>query len=211
MKTIVKYFFIVLVSLMLFFLANKYFLKLKEFEDFLSFNKEIKIDETPIIINKIKAIAEVATVKLVAEVLVDSVKPCFSNGISFKQIIAPITNAPCLDKIVVIAKGEVIAGINFSNLAQKNIVAKNDTLFLTIPQATFIDVLCNPSDTQIFHESGSWPSQTLQNLQNKIRVELINKAINLEILKQANNRAENLLIKLTMSMGFKSVSVNFKN
>jgi Protein of unknown function (DUF4230) len=170
--------------------------------------KAILVDQTPLLVNEIRDIAQLMTVEAYNEVVVDSTKYPF--GIS-PRIFNAIPGHPLTllggSQLVLIVKGKVIAGVDLKTLDSNNVQIKGDSLFVQLPSAHVLDVITNPSDVETFIETGTWTEVASVALQNKARNQLVQQALAQGALQQADAKARSLVYELLKNMDYKAVFV----
>jgi Protein of unknown function (DUF4230) len=175
--------------------------------------KPVVIDETPLVISEIKKIAELHTAKLYCEVVADSV--IISPGEAAMLTMQASGAFPILPsmvfskgkKMVLIAKGQVIAGLDLSALNEKNIVVRNDSVWINLPPAKILDIITNPSDFEIFTEEGDWSSNEINAVKQKAVGLMRAEAMRRGLAEQANERAQKLMAEFLKASGFVNVEV----
>lgn len=194
----------VIVILVVFFI-------LKSLNIFPSFSKLFKsqpvlIDNTPLVIKEIKALAELNTASLYQEVVVDSAASyTSSNPFSLN------TQTVILKKeIVLIIKGRVTAGINLKQLADSNIFVKNDSASILLPAASITDIFINPSGIETFYENGNWSNDELIILKKSARQKLLDASLKHRLLEKANEKARSTIETFLSMTGFKKITVKTK-
>lgn len=169
-------------------------------------NSRFEIEESPIKIELVKNIAQLASISYKDEVVVDSVE-YYSN--QSEQITGNINKLMDVDnfkygikasnvkrRLTLIVKGEVLVGFNLKNSKFK-ITEKDSTLKITIPKPIILDVLSTPSSTKIFHENGKWQDYEITMLKNKAKLKMQQSANDLKLKSKAEENMKNLLLKLT--------------
>ena len=122
------------------------------------------IENTPLVITQIKNIAELQSTQMYVELVADS-SITTSAGVANNAlrniglITLPITETR---KLVLIIKGKVIAGIDLKTLSEKDFLVNHDSVTLTLPPARYLDVITNPSDIEIFAETGEWTDEEVR-------------------------------------------------
>lgn len=176
----------------------------------------VRIDETPLLITEVKKIAELHTAKLYCEVITDSVVTS-GTGSAFNAIsktrLLPIMIPGSLfgeKKIVMIVKGQITAGIDFGEIEESRMRIKDDSVWLTIPRARIIDIVVNPSDTEIFLEDGSWSSTEQIAVKQKAIMIMRREAEAKQLIQQAETKAVLLMRDFLLSTGFSFVEVKIK-
>lgn len=166
--------------------------------------KAVIIDDTPILIKEINQIAELTTAVSYDEVVVDSVK--------FNQVPVIITNplVPGLithDKIVLIARGRVVAGINLKKLKDDNIFIAKDSVSIRLPKVEILNTIINPSDFETFSEKGNWSNTEVILVKEKALRVIQQRALSQNILRTADEKGKSVLEKFLRSTGFTKVTL----
>jgi hypothetical protein len=175
--------------------------------------KPVVIDETPLVISEIKKIAELHTAKLYCEVVADStVISSAEAAIMAVKGVLPFMPIPSADftgskKIVLVAKGKVIAGIDLAQLSEKDIIVKKDSVWVTLPSSKVLDIITNPSDFEVFLEEGTWNPAELAMVKQKAVRQMLEEAQKRQLTVQANERAQLLMEKFLKSTGFSYVKI----
>lgn len=157
-------------------------------------SKPVVIDDTPVLIKEIKALGEIITATLYDEVVVDSIVKR-----RFPQL--PLTD----DKIVIIARGKVLAGINMKELTDNSVRVSGDTAWMKSPQVKFLDVIINPGDYETFEETGKWKPDAVIAVKLKAKDLIIQHAYNKQLLNFAGSKAKAVLQDFLNAAGFKTV------
>ena len=153
-------------------------------------DRSLKIDNTELIVNEIRQISKLVTACWYEDVVMSDSKPSRYFG---------------TDDLCIIVKGNLRAGYDFSKFSADDISVSGDTLRVRLPEAQILDVIVNPSGTEIYDESGSWSHDEIRALTNKAGARLINDASNAGILQKARSSAETQLEELFRSFGFPGV------
>lgn len=172
-------------------------------------SKPVLIDETPILIKEIKSIGQLITYSSFDEVVADSV--IMTRGSAFVNSFnrfAPMPVLPSADKqLVLIGRGKILAGTDLSLLTDTSITIKNDTLRLYLPKAQILDAILNPSDFETFVEKGDWLNEEVILVKAKARREMIEHAIEENILSKADSKAKSVMENFLENMGYKHVLI----
>lgn len=113
------------------------------------------------------------------------------------------------DKLLFVAHGDVIAGIDLSKIEEGDIYVENEILYVRLPKAEiFIATLDNDKSYVYDRETGVF-SQGEVGLETQVRQaaedEILNAALEDGILEQAQINAENYLFRLFRSLGYPDV------
>jgi Protein of unknown function (DUF4230) len=167
-------------------------------------SRTVVIDNTPILIKEIQQIAELTTAISYDEVVVDSVKLNTTPSIRTN----PFIPAPAsIDRIVLIARGKVIAGSDLQQLKDEQIVIVKDSVSIQLPAPKILNVIINPSDFETFSEKGNWSNTEVTLVKEKAIRILEQRAIKQNILLVADKKAKLVLEKLLHSIGFTKVTL----
>jgi len=170
--------------------------------------KPALIDNTPLVIKEIKAIAELNTVTMYQELIIDSVTyvpskiPLIVNPFTFG--IQPILTRK---ELVLVVKGRVKAGINLQNLGDKNVFVKDDSVSLTLPHAVITDVFLNPSGIETFYENGEWSNEEVIAVKQSARRKLLQEADRQRLLQRADDKARLVLEHFLRAAKFTKITI----
>jgi hypothetical protein len=168
----------------------------------------LKIDDTPVLVKEINAIAELSTISVRDEVVVDSfiVDPA---AVALRAITGISTNpfGSPFPHIVIIAKGEVICGTNLKKLNDSAVKVFDDSVSVSIPKAEILDVIVNPSGFETFIEDGKWTDAAITAVKIKAREKMRNRTLSRGTLADADKRAILLISNMLTALGYKKFSV----
>lgn len=171
-------------------------------------SKPVLIDNTPLVIKEIKSIAELNTVVMYQELVIDSTAtvpaaiPAIINPFTFN--VTPLVSQK---QIVLIVKGRVKAGLNLGNLSGERVFVKDDSVNIVIPRATITDVFINPSDIETFYENGKWTNQEVTIVKQSARRKLLAEASRQGLLGRAEARARSVITQFLRTAGFKKIEI----
>jgi hypothetical protein len=169
--------------------------------------KEVLIENTPLLIREIKEMAQMITVTAYDEVVADSAKVSASDMI--KAItgysIAPLSS---YDRLVIVAKGKVMAGTDLKMMDENNIMVTRDSVSVMLPRARILDIVINPSDFSTFTETGTWTNDAVTLVKAKARRKMEIRALQNNILVMAENRSRLLMENFLKTAGFNKVNIN---
>jgi hypothetical protein len=157
-------------------------------------NSEPRIDDTPVIIQQVKNIAQMFTQTFYDEYVYDT-------GV----IRTPIFNQD--KRLIFIAKGEVIAGFDLSALNEKSIIRKDKSIVLKLPPARILDVVINPSGFDTFIEQGEITFEDSKRFHEDARRIFDRNAREKGILKNSADQGRQTLEKFFRLLGFESVDI----
>lgn len=207
-KTLQKYAVLIAAILLIIFLFQKVNW-LPSFKNIFG-SKPVAIEATPIIITEINTLAQLITITFTDEVVMDTAK--IGNGMpSLLPTSIGTILTPAVDKLVMIGRGKVLAGTDLKNLQEKDINVTGDSIHVSMPHASILQTIINPSDFETFSEKGNWDESSITTLKIKIRNEINHRAIQQNILQKADARSENIIETFLKNTGFKKVTISFEN
>ncbi len=162
------------------------------------FNPETNIIADPTtIVHEIRAIARLETIQYSMEKVITAE----TNQGFFAFLVG--------DKLLFVAHGDVIAGVDMSKIEDGDLYVENEILYVRLPEAEiFIASLDNDKSYVYDREIGVF-SQGEVGLETQVRQaaeeEILNAALEDGILEQAQINAENYLFRLFRSLGYPEV------
>lgn len=175
----------------------------------------LKLENTPLVLAGIKGLATLQTAKLYAEVVVDSTAIGKTN-VSVRVLTNLVMPYPLFDpiptqkRLVLIAKGWVVAGVDLQKMQEKDIFAEKDSVSITLPAAEIIEIIMNPTDIEVFDETGRWDANAIQQVQLKAKNTLLQKATEKNLLQTANQKAIQSIGSFLSGAGFRAITINGK-
>lgn len=164
--------------------------------------KPVLIAETPVLIKEIKNLSLLTTISMYDEVVMDSTKE--KNLPSFPGL------RPVPDKIVLIGKGIVKAGVDLEKINEGDIQIKNDSVSIMLPHAELQAILMNPSDFETFDEEGKWSSDAVTQIKIRMRDKIKQRALQNNILEKAGQRSLLIIDNFLRRIGFKKINIEIK-
>jgi len=153
-----------------------------------------KIEETPVIIQQVKNIAQMFTQTFYDEYVYDT-------GI----IRTPLLNVN--KRLIFIAKGEVISGFDLSELNEKSIIRRDKSIVVKLPPARILDVVINPSGFETFIEEGEISFEESKKFHEDARRIFDRNAREKGILKNSAEQGRQMLEKFFRLLGFETVDI----
>ena len=133
-----------------------------------------KIDCTPNIVDRMKAIGQWEFLVVSDEELIDTVRKGFFSD----------------DELVRIYYGKLRLGIDLSDCSEDWIKQKGDTIYVTIPEIRLLDQnFIDEARTKSFFESGKWSNADRQAMYDRARERMIWRCMNPENKKVARENA----------------------
>lgn len=153
-----------------------------------------KIEETPVIIQQVKNIAQMFTQTFYDEYVYDT-------GI----IRTPPFNAN--KRLIFIAKGEVLAGFDLSGLGTNSIIRRNKSIVVKLPPARVLEVVINPSGFETFIEEGEITFEESKKFHEDARRIFEINALRKGVLKNSAEQGRQTLEKFFRLLGFETVDI----
>lgn len=166
------------------------------------FGRELKIDKTTNVVEKIKEISEFTTACYYEEAVLKDKKTNSNDG-----NLLGLVGVETSKEIVILSKGKVRAGFDLSKINAESIHISGDTLSIKLPQPKIFDIITNPSDYEMYVEDGKWSHDEISALQAEYRNQLLAKAKEAGILTKAKEAGKKRLESLFMTFGFSVVKV----
>jgi hypothetical protein len=166
-------------------------------------SKPVKIDDTPLLVNGIRELAQLVTMTAHDEVVADStvIDP---TSVAIRTITGL---GPDPAHLVLVAKGRVTAGTDLSGLGPSDIYREKDSVSLGLPAARILEITVNPGDVETFIESGKWSTDAFEAVKIKAREKMRVRAMEQGILSKADDRAVMIMENFLRQSGFSRVHV----
>ncbi|HEV8081516.1 MAG TPA: DUF4230 domain-containing protein [Chitinophagaceae bacterium] len=166
-------------------------------------SKPVTIDNTPILIKEINNLAQLITITSFDEIVIDSAK---------RSERLPGTFLPPPDaKIVLIAKGKVMAGVDLKKLRDEDIRVKKDSIRIMFPPVQILNTILNPSDFETFDETGSWSSEEVTQIKVRMREKIVQRAVAQNLLPKAAERCKIIMENFLRNAGAKNIEITFRD
>lgn len=156
----------------------------------------------PAVIQSVQSLSRLETTSMWIEKIVDLEK---NNNNKIQQFLFG-------DKILLIAHGQVIAGIDFSKFSEKNVSRTDDKLTVTLPQPEIFQTILDVTKTQVYDRTtgllNKGGDKDLETQARQQAVASIRKAAcDGDILRFANQNAQKQITTLLRNLGFNDVTV----
>lgn len=138
--------------------------------------RELRIDETPVVVEKVRTLGELTTACYYDELVLQGSKRNYFSTTPLGVLARDGFGKDVDDHLVIVAKGEVRAGVDLLEMSGEDIRFVEDTVFVKLPEAKYLDIIVNPSDFEIFAESGTWTHEQVTRLQNTAKERLLQGA-----------------------------------
>jgi hypothetical protein len=171
-------------------------------------SQPVKIANTPILIENIRDLAELTTIASFDEVVLT--KQGENEGTIIGNILRNRSLNATEKKIVLIAKGRIFAGVDLKLLKENAIFVKKDSVSLRLPNARILDAIVNPSDCEIFTETGNWTNIEINQLKSEARKTMFERATDRNILGKAETKSRMVMEGFFRSLGYKKINIQFR-
>ena len=162
----------------------------------------LTIDDTVLIVTKIQALGELTTACYYDEMVLTRSKPGALASTPLGSLARDGFGKDVDDHLVLIAKGTVRAGVDLLEMGPEDIRFSGDTVFVRLPAPQYLDVIVNPSDFEVFAESGKWTHGEVTELQNSARQRLIMEADHAALKAKAYEGAMDAVTDLLAASGY---------
>lgn len=164
----------------------------------------LTIDPTPTLVEQVRRIGELASAGFYEELVLTDLDDSYLGELNRVSGLRRIIGS---SDFVVICKGRVRAGFDFSRVKGSDFSVSGDTLRLTLPPVEMLDVVINPADYEVF--AGHRTHEETVGIIIKAKQRLRADAIDAGILDQAELSAEAHLKRLLSSMGYREILLTF--
>ena len=163
--------------------------------------RSLTIDDTPVIITKIRSLGELTTACYYDEMVLSRTK---ENAFSSSALgsLAEGLGKDVDDHLVLIAKGTVRAGLDLMDMKEEDIRFVGDTAYIRLPAPPYLDVIVNPSDFEVFAETGKWTHEEVTALQGAARQRLLMGADHYGLKSKAYVGAMDAVTELLVASGY---------
>ncbi len=167
--------------------------------------KTLTIADTPVVTTSIRNLGELATACFYDEIVLSRTKPGPLSSTTLGSIARDGFGRDVDDHLVVIARGSVRAGIDFRDMEDGSVFVSGDTLVVKLPSPKYLDVIINPSDFEVFAESGNWTQREIAGVQEEARAKLISEADAAALKSRAYEGAEESVTQLLSASGYNKI------
>jgi hypothetical protein len=200
----------ILIIILLLLIAGWLFTKYKSLPSFSSIfkPKPVLIENTPVVVKQIQAIAQLVTISAYEELVADTTVTD-TRTINIPLLPAIVLPSPTR-KLVIIGKSTTNIGIDMQQLHDNDISGTKDSIHIILPAAQILDAIVNPSDVEVFIEEGAWDNTAVTNLKNKIRYLALSDAMSRGLLAQSERKAVDILTNFFKAAGYQKVVIQFR-
>ena len=163
--------------------------------------RPLTIDDTPVIVTTIRSLGELTTACYYDEMVLSRTK---ENAFSSSALgsLAEGLGKDVDDHLVLIAKGTVRAGLDLMDMSEEDVRFVGDTAYIRLPAPQYLDVIVNPSDFEVFAETGKWTHEEITGLQETARTRLLMGADHYGLKSRAYAGAMDAVTELLIASGY---------
>ena len=162
----------------------------------------LTIDDTPVIVTKIRSLGELTTACYYDEIVLTGTKQNLFSASPLGSIARDGFGKDVDDHLVIIAKGTVRAGIDLMEMTDDRLRFSGDTVYVQLPVPQYLDIIVNPSDFEVFAESGKWTHEQVTGLQDTARQRLLMGADHYGLKSKAYEGAMEAVTDLLLASGY---------
>ena len=164
--------------------------------------RTLSIDDTPVIITKIRSLGELTTACYYDEMVLSRTKQNAFSSSALGSLARDGLGKDVDDHLVIIAKGTVRAGVDLMDMTEEDIRFVGDTAYIRLPAPQYLDVIVNPSGFEVFAESGKWSHEEVTSLQDTARQRLLMGADHYGLKSKAYAGAMDAVTELLAASGY---------
>ncbi len=138
--------------------------------------QSLSIEKTAVITTRIRSLGELTTACFYDEIVLNGTKKNSFSESPLGSLARDGFGKDVNDHLVIIAHGTVRAGIDLQKMDSESVRFSGDTVIVHLPNPEYLDIIVNPSDFEIFAETGKWTQQQVAKLQDSARQRLITEA-----------------------------------
>ncbi len=166
--------------------------------------RALEIDPTPALVEQVHRIGELSSAGFYEELVLTDLDDSYLGELNRASGLRRIIGS---SDFVVICKGRVRAGFDFTKVQGADFSVSGDTLRLTLPPVEILDVVINPADYEVFagHRTHEQTTGIIIQAKQRLRAD----AVEAGILDQAELSAETHLKRLFSSLGYREILLTF--
>ncbi len=162
----------------------------------------LTIQDTPVIITKIRSLGELTTACYYDEMVLSRTKQNAFSSSALGSLAREGLGKDVDDHLVLIAKGTVRAGVDLMEMTEQDIRFVGDTAYIRLPAPKYLDVIVNPSGFEVFAETGKWSHEEVTGLQDTARQRLLMGADHYGLKSKAYAGAMDAVTDLLTASGY---------
>ena len=164
--------------------------------------RSLTIDDTPVIVTKIRSLGELTTACYYDEMVLSQTKQNAFSSSALGSLAREGLGKDVDDHLVLIAKGTVRAGLDLMDMTEEDVRFVGDTAYIRLPAPQYLDVIVNPSDFEVFAETGKWTHEEITGLQETARTRLLMGADHYGLKSRAYAGAMDAITELLAASGY---------
>ena len=164
--------------------------------------RPLTIDDTPVIVTKIRSLGELTTACYYDEMVLSQTKQNAFSSSALGSLAREGLGKDVDDHLVLIAKGTVRAGLDLMDMSEEDVRFVGDTAYIRLPAPQYLDVIVNPSDFEVFAETGKWTHEEITGLQETARTRLLMGADHYGLKSRAYAGAMDAVTELLAASGY---------
>ena len=164
--------------------------------------RSLRIDDTPVIVTKIRSLGELTTACYYDEMVLSQSKQNAFSSSALGSLAREGLGKDVDDHLVIIAKGTVRAGLDLMDMTDGDVRFVGDTAYIRLPAPQYLDVIVNPSDFEVFAETGKWTHEQVTDLQETARRRLLMGADHYGLKSKAYVGAMDAVTELLAASGY---------
>jgi hypothetical protein len=174
-------------------------------------SKEVVIDQTPIVVSEIRSLSQLVTVTAYDEIIADTMAPTNTRE-RISQVLNPFRLEKVLTtkRLILIGKVTTHVGIDMQQLTENDIRIHNDSIHIDLPTPVILDIILNPSGTEVFLEEGSWDQASVSNLKKTMMQKAGQGIKDKNLYEQSKQKSIEVLTDFLKATGYTSISIGFK-
>jgi Protein of unknown function (DUF4230) len=159
--------------------------------------------DEPAVVQGIQRLNELATVRYTTQVLVTEEE----NATFFRQ---PLPEFLTGEKVLLVAVGEVEAGVDLDELGPQEVRVTGDTVYINLPQARILDSSLDEDKTRLYdRDQGLFKirgnDELIEEARRDAEDRMVEAARENDILDKAQDNAETSISTLVTSLGYDEV------
>ena len=162
----------------------------------------LTIDDTPVIVSKIRSLGELTTACYYDEMVLSQTKQNAFSSSPLGSLARDGLGKDVDDHLVLIAKGTVRAGLDLMQMTDEDVRFVGDTAYIRLPAPQYLDIIVNPSDYEVFAETGKWSHEEVTRLQATARQRLLMGADHYGLKSKAYAGAMDAVTELLAASGY---------
>lgn len=162
----------------------------------------LSIEDSPVIATRIRTLGELTTACFYDEIVLTGTKKNLLSASPLGSLAREGFGKDVDDHLVIIARGTVRSGIDLQKMEAGDVRISGDTVILRLPPPQYLDVIVNPSDIEVFAESGKWTQQQMSGLQESARRKLVAEADHAGLKRTAYEGAMEAVSDLLLACGY---------